>query len=437
METKLARIASIAKERPNERFTALIHLINKESLMECHGELMSGKAPGVDGVTKAEYGRDLERNVENLVARMKRQAYKPQPVRRVWIPKPGTDRKRPLGIPAYEDKLVQMALTKILNAIYEVDFLDNSFGFRPNRSGHDALKILNHYIEERNINYIVDVDIKGFFDHVDHKWLMKFLEHRIADRNLLRLIVRFLKAGVMEAGNVQDTAQGTPQGGVISPVLANIYLHYVLDIWFEKVVRRKCQGQAYIVRYCDDFVCCFEYREEAEAFYGALKERLARFNLEVAGDKTKIIRFGRQSRDNEEIPDTFDFLGFTHYCGWGRKGQFRVKRRTSRKKFTSSVQRAKIWLQRNRHRPGRELMKLLGRKLLGYYQYYAITDNYERTKQFREEIQKLLYKWLNRRSQRPSFNWEQFGLFRKLYLLPQPKIKVNIYKLRREIGYIL
>lgn len=437
METKLARIANIAKERPNERFTALIHLINKESLMECHGELMSGKAPGVDGVTKAEYGRDLERNVENLVARMKRQAYKPQPVRRVWIPKPGTDRKRPLGIPAYEDKLVQMALAKILNAIYEVDFLDSSFGFRPNRSSHDALKILNYYIEEKNTNYIVDVDIKGFFDHVDHKWLMKFLEHRIADRNLLRLIVRFLKAGVMEAGIVQDTAQGTPQGGVISPVLANIYLHYVLDLWFEKVVRRKCRGQAYIVRYCDDFVCCFEYREEAEAFYGALKERLARFNLEVAGDKTKIIRFGRQARDNEETPDTFDFLGFTHYCSWGRKGQFRVKRRTSRKKFTSSIRRAKVWLRRNRHRPSKELMKLLGRKLTGYYQYYAITDNYERTKQLREEIQKLLYKWLNRRSQRPSFNWVQFGLFRKRYPLPQPKIKVNIYELRREIGYIL
>ncbi|MBV1727846.1 MAG: group II intron reverse transcriptase/maturase, partial [Candidatus Desulforudis sp.] len=299
METALERIASIAKEQPDKRFTALVHHINQESLMACHYELAPGKAPGVDGQTRTEYGRDLEQNVEDLMARMKRQAYKPQPVRRAWIPKPGTDKKRPLGIPAYEDKLVQMALTKILNAIYEADFLDSSFGFRPNRGCHDALKILNHYIEKRNTNYIVDADIKGFFDHVDHQWLKKFLEHRIADPNLLRLITRFLKSGVMEAGIVQDTTQGTPQGGVVSPILANIYLHYVLDLWFEKEIRPKCRGQAYIVRYADDFVCCFEHRAEAEAFYRALRQRLAKFGLEIAEDKTKIISFGRHAKSND------------------------------------------------------------------------------------------------------------------------------------------
>lgn len=438
METKLTRIANIAKERPEERFTALVHLINEESLVACHGELMSGKAPGMDGVTREEYGRNLESNVGKLMARMKRQAYKPQPVRRAWIPKPGKHEKRPLGIPAYEDKLVQMALAKILNAVYEPMFLDCSFGFRPNRSAHDALKILNQYVEKRNINYIVDADIKGFFDHVDHQWLMRFLEHRIADRNLLRLIVRFLKAGVMEAGIIRNTPEGTPQGGVISPILANVYLHYVLDLWFEKIVRRKCRGQAYIVRYADDFVCCFERHDEAEAFYQALKERLALFNLEIAADKTKIIRFGRHAKDNDQDgPGTFDFLGFTHYCSQGQNGQFRVKRRTSRAKFTNSLQRVKEWLKRNCHRPSKELMGLLRLKLLGYYQYYGITDNSVMLNKFRHETVKLLFKRLNRRSQCRSFTWERFALHLVRYPLPRPKIMVNIYQLRWEIGYVM
>jgi group II intron reverse transcriptase/maturase len=438
METALERIASIAKEQPDKRFTALVHHINQESLMACHYELAPGKAPGVDGQTRTEYGRDLEQNVEDLMARMKRQAYKPQPVRRAWIPKPGTDKKRPLGIPAYEDKLVQMALTKILNAIYEADFLDSSFGFRPNRGCHDALKILNHYIEKRNTNYIVDADIKGFFDHVDHQWLKKFLEHRIADPNLLRLITRFLKSGVMEAGIVQDTTQGTPQGGVVSPILANIYLHYVLDLWFEKEIRPKCRGQAYIVRYADDFVCCFEHRAEAEAFYRALRQRLAKFGLEIAEDKTKIISFGRHAKSNDkDDPETFDFLRFTHYCGQGQKGQFRVKRRTSRKKFTNSLMRAKEWIKQQRHLPIDELMERLRQKLRGYYQYYAITDNYYMVDRIREAIQKLVFKWLNRRSHSRSFNWEQYTRFIRNNPLPRPKTKVNIYELRPDIGYIM
>lgn len=252
METKLARIAEIAKERPEEKFTSLAHLINEQLLVTCHYELNGHKAPGIDEVTKTEYEKNLGDNLRNLVARMKKQAYKPQPVKRTYIPKPGTDKMRPLGIPAYEDKLVQLALSKVLNAIYEADFLDSSFGFRPNRGCHDALKVLNRITEERAINWIVDTDIRGFFDHVDHQWLMKFIGHRIADRNIHRLIVRFLKAGVMEAGITWDTPEGTPQGGVISPILANIYLHYVLDLWFEKVVRSKCRGNAYMVRYADD-----------------------------------------------------------------------------------------------------------------------------------------------------------------------------------------
>lgn len=252
MGMQLKRISQVAKSKPKERFTSLIHLINKETLIQCHKEINGKKASGVDEITKAIYEVNFEENVENLISRMKRQAYKPQPAKRVYIPKPGTDKKRPLGIPAYEDKLIQVALGKILNAIYEQDFMECSFGFRPNRGCHDALKLLNKIVNDKNIKYVVDTDIKGFFDNVYHEWMMKFIEHRIADVNLCRLINRFLKAGIIDAGIKYDTPKGTPQGGVCSPILANIYLHYVMDLWFEKVVRKHCKGEAYMVRYADD-----------------------------------------------------------------------------------------------------------------------------------------------------------------------------------------
>ena len=248
METQFARITAVAKQKPEEKFTSLVHLINEQSLAESHAKLKAGKASGIDKVTKEEYGRNLETNVRNLVERMKTQAYKPQAARRVYIPKTGKAQKRPLGIPSYEDKLVQKAVAPILNAIYEADFLDCSYGFRPVRGCHDALKVLGKIIETKPVNYIVEADIKGFFDNVDHDWMMKFLAHRIADNNLLRLIRRFLKAGIMEAGIKYDTPEGTPQGGVISPILANVYLHYALDLWFEKIFTRKSRGKVYLVR---------------------------------------------------------------------------------------------------------------------------------------------------------------------------------------------
>lgn len=295
MYTKLERIAEIAKENPNEKFSALIHHINKEMLMQCHKELKGNKATGIDGKTKLQYEANLEENITSLLERMKKFSYKPQPVRRVYIPKPGTEKKRPLGIPAYEDKLVQLAINKILTAIYEQDFLESSFGFRKGKGCHDALKQLDVYLSWRNINYVVDADIKGFFDHVDHEWLMKFLGHRISDKNVLRYIKRFLKAGIMENGSFKKSYEGTPQGGIISPTLANIYLHYALDLWFEKRIKKHCKGQAYLVRYADDFVCCFEYEDEAKAFYKALRERLGQFNLEMAEEKSRILYFGKQA----------------------------------------------------------------------------------------------------------------------------------------------
>lgn len=439
MLTKLAKIAEVAKAKPEEQFTSLAHLINEELLGICHHEMDKRKASGVDRVTKEKYEENIAHNLQDLVKRMKRHAYRPQPVRRVHIPKPGTNKSRPLGIPAYEDKLVQAALSKIINAIYEADFLECSFGFRPNRGCHDALKVLNYIIEKKKVSYVVDADIKGFFDHVDHQWLMKFIGHRIKDPNIHRLIARFLKAGVMENGKILNTPEGTPQGGVISPILANIYLHYTLDLWFEKVVKKHCLGEAYMVRYCDDFVCCFQYKADAEKFYLALIKRLEKFNLEIAKEKTKIIEFGRFAqaqceKRGKSRPDTFDFLGFTHYCGKSQTGHFRVKRKTSQKKFKASLLRCKEWVKQRRNWPVRVLVDGLSTKLTGYYRYYGITDNSPMLSRFLFETTKILYKWLNRRSQRRSFNWDKFNLFLKRYPLPQPRIYVNIYDLRIGFG---
>ncbi len=260
METKLERIAEIARTKPNEKFTSLIHLINYEMVVRCHHELDARKAAGVDEVTKAEYEKNLPENVKNLITRMKRQAYKPQPAKRVYIQKEN-GKERPLGIPAYEDKLVQKALAKILNAIFEEDFLECSFGFRPGRSCHDALRVLDKIINKPEIEYIVDTDIKSFFDNVDHEWMMKFVDHRIIDTNLQRLVWRFLKAGIMEDGVKQETPQGTPQGGVCSPILANLYLHHVIDLWFNHTVCKHLKGNAYMVRYADDIIFCFQHKK--------------------------------------------------------------------------------------------------------------------------------------------------------------------------------
>jgi RNA-directed DNA polymerase len=442
METKLLRIAELAMSDPKMKFTSLAHLLNKQALVQCHFELPNKKATGINGTTKEQYSENLEENIEDLVRRLKSKSYRPVPVRRMYIPKLNSNKKRPLGIPEHEDKVVQKGITKILNTIYENDFQDCSFGFRPNRSCHDALKILNFYIEKRSVNYVVDVDIKGFFDNVDHKWMMEFLKLRIADPNLLRIIGRFLKGGYMEEGKKYKSDNGTPQGGVISPVLANVYLHYVLDLWFEIKVKKQCKGKAYIVRYADDFVCCFQYQSEAQEFFHSLKFRLKKFNLEIAEDKTKIIPFGRfaekyEKQKGNSKPATFDFLGFTHYCGKSKQGKFRVKRKSSRKKVQGKLKESKEWLKKNRNKDIHMIMDRFRRSLIGYYNYYCITDNTQNVGNFKDKIENLLFKWLNRRSQRKSFTWDKFRLFLDKYPLPSPRIKVNIYELRKEISYIL
>ena len=431
VETELKRIAEIIARHPDDKLQTLVHLINKETLKYCHQTMDKNKASGIDGISKEEYAENLEENLENLVLRMKRQAYKPQPVRRTYIPK---DEKsvRPLGIPSYEDKLVQTAMSKILNEIYETEFKDFSYGFRPKRSCHDALKALSMTIESKKVSYVVDADIKGFFDNVDHKWMIEFLEHKIGDPNFIRLVYRFLRAGIMEDGKYLESDKGTPQGGNMSPILANVYLHYVLDLWFDVAVRKGSRGEAYLVRYADDFVACFQYKEDANNFYKALKERLKKFGLELSESKTRIIEFGRFAEDNrdkrgEGRTETFDFLGFTHYCSKSVNGKYRVKRKTSRKKLKIKLKAAKTWLRKNMHMPVIHLIGKLNTKLIGHYRYYGITDNIKMLSNFRYEVIKMMFKVLNRRSQRKSYNQEKFKELLEKYPISRPKIYVNIY----------
>lgn len=421
----------MAKADPKVRFTSIGHFIDAEALMESHEEMKPGKATGIDGVTKETYETNLEANVANLVGRLKQKSYRPQPARRTYIPK-DENSMRPLGIPAYEDKLVQHALKNVLEAIYEQDFMDFSYGFRPKRSMHDALKKLTEIIEYGKISYVVDADIKGFFNHVDHEWLMKFLELRIADPNIHRLVRRMLKAGIQEDGEFEATEEGTPQGSVVSPILANVYLHYVLDSWFAVTVKKQCRGQAEIVRFADDFVCCFQYKEDAERFYAALLLRLEKFKLSIAEEKTKIIAFGRfaeeeSKRAEQGKPKTFDFLGFTHYCSKSQKGAFRVKRKTSGKKFKQKVKAMKSWIRFNRHMEQQEFLKIIRSKLSGHYRYYGVTDNFDKMKSYYIQTINLMFKWLNRRSQRRNVTRERFYEVLKDFKLPKPRIYVNIY----------
>ena len=429
METKLLRIAEISRSKPKEVFTSLYHLINKEMLIECHKELDGSKAVGVDEISKQEYNENLEEHLNILVVKLKNKEFIPMPAKRVNIPK-ANGKTRPLGIAVYEDKIVQLALKKIVEAIFEPKFLDCMYGFRPNRRCHGAIKELTANIEKRKVSYIVDADIAGYFDNVDHEWLMKCIEQHIKDPNILKLIRRFLKAGIVENGEYKETNAGTPQGSILSPILANIYMHYVIVLWFEKVIKRDFTGESYITVYADDYVCCFQYRNEAELFFNKLlPERLQKFNLQLAKDKTRLIEFGRfaQERRNGKKPETFDFLGFTFYCGKNRNGKFNVKKKTSRKKYTSKIKEFKVWCKQNRHMETRILMKKVNEKLEGHYRYFGIEDNYKMLKNYKHEIKRILYKWLNRRSEKISYTWESFRkMIEQHYHLKEPKIYVNI-----------
>jgi group II intron reverse transcriptase/maturase len=418
VQTSLLGIANKARSDKRYRFRNLYRELNEELLLDSWRLLRKDAALGVDRVSAAEYEANLEENIHQLVERLKRKSYRAKLVRRHYIPK-GDGSKRPLGIPATEDKLLQLAVKRLLEAIYEQDFLPCSYGYRPRVGALEAVDQLTVKLQFGAYHQIVEADIKGFFDNLSHEWLMRMLAERIDDEPILRLIKKWLKAGVLDTdGKVLRPEGGTPQGGIISPVLANVYLHYALDLWFERVFQRSCKGQAFLHRYADDFVCGFEQEEDAQRFYSELGERLRKFGLALAVDKTRVIPFSRHRRGET----SFDFLGFEFRWGSDRKGQARLKRRTSRKKFRNSVKRAAEWCKKNRHRRLGEQFRLLSAKLRGYYNYYGVNGNYESLKEFYHLVQGLHLKWLNRRSQRPSYTWEGYYILRQQFALPQPRI---------------
>jgi group II intron reverse transcriptase/maturase len=395
--------------------------VNEGSIKEEHRKQVQKKAVGIDGMTKAEYGGKLDENVADLISRMKKLNYKPLPVRRAYIPK--LDGKlRPLGIPSYEDRLVQSVMAGILNDIYEERFLNCSYGFRPDRNAHQAVRLINQTIMTRKVNYVLEADIKGFFDNVDHDWLMKFLENDIVDKNFLRYVKRFLIAGVMEGTERKESDKGTPQGGQISPVLANVYLHYVLDLWYEKVLRKRCKGEVYYVRYADDFLLMFQYENEAQEVMTALKERIGKFGLEVAEDKTRILPIGRFRGTKED----FDFLGFTFFNTQTREGKYRLGVRTSKKKLKAKKQTVKAWLHDNMHKPISETMKRIQLSLQGHFNYYGVNGNLAQIYKFWKYVKYEYYKVLNKRHQKRSMKYLDYLRIWKFYV-KEPHLTKDIW----------
>lgn len=415
----LLELREKARREPKYRFRSLYREIDLSMLHASFRDLKRRAAPGVDGVTVKDYEVDLDNNLRQLLTRLVNKTYRSQKVRRKLIPK-GGGKTRPLGIPALEDKIVQQAANKLLQAIFEVNFLDASHGYRPKRGARNASQLLREQLFCGRVNWIVEADIKGFFDHVDHNWLCQMLEQRVDDQAFIRLIRKWLKAGVLEeSGEVIHPVTGTPQGGIISPILANIYLHYVLDLWMDKIVPKKIRGAKVYMRYADDFIVGFEHKADAEWFYQELPKRLAKFGLSIAEDKSGILRFSRFDLKGSKC---FTFLGLEFYWAKTRKGKRTIKRRTSKKKFRSSLKNLKEWMNKNCFRPLKKIAYTLKRKFQGYLNYYGVIGNSPSLWRYWNESQRIIYRSLNRRSQRRSYNWTGFNQMWKTLNIPNPRI---------------
>jgi RNA-directed DNA polymerase len=432
MTTGFIHFTQKAQASPAERFSSLMGLLSDEAgLLASFERLASNKAPGIDGMRKAEYAEGVGQRIAKLSQSLRQLGYKPKPVRRVYIPKASGGR-RPLGIPSFEDRIVQDRLSLILQTIWEPEFRNCSYGFRPNRSAHGALKRLAEIITNEQTQWVIEADIQGFFNRVSHDHLLRFLKHRIRDERIIRIIQRFLKAGIMEDGVVQASEEGTPQGGLVSPVLGNVYLHYVLDLWFEKRYAKSCRGKAHLVRFADDFVACFQDEEDAKRFLPELAKRLADFALEVEPTKTALLRFGRDANQNSHKdgprgPGTFNFLGFTHFIGCSRRGHFMVGRQTEKKRIQRKLAALKERLKELRVQGQAAMVKYARQHLQGHIRYYGVSGNSRSVGLYVFLSSRLLFKWLNRRSQRRSVTWECFSRLLRQGLLPRPRIIHNIY----------
>ena len=425
VSSDLDRVRQAARKDRDVRFTALLHHVTVDRLREAYRAISPNAAAGVDGVTWRDYGAGLEANLADLHARVQRGAYRAIPARRVFIPK-SDGRQRPLGVASLEDKIVQRAVVEVLNAVYEQDFRGFSYGFRPGRSQHDALDALAVGITRKKVSYVLDADIRDLFGSLDQSWLLKFLEHRIADKRVLRLIQKWLAAGVIEDGEWSKTEAGTAQGASVSPLLSNVYLHYVFDLWADQWRRRNARGDVLLVRFADDYVAGFEHREDAERFLADLRERFAEFGLELHPDKTRLIEFGRFAAERRAArglrkPETFEFLGLTHICAKTRKGRFKLRRVTSKKKMRAKLKSVKTEMRRRMHHPIPEQGRWLARVLQGHYNYYAVPDNSEALRSFREGVIRYWRQTLARRSQTGWVTWERMRRLVALWL-PQPRI---------------
>lgn len=436
METALDRITAKARREPKLTFTSLAHHLTLDRLRTNLSHMDKGSATGVDGQTVAEVFENLDWLAKEVLRQIHTQGYHPPPVRRVWIPKPGKAEKRPIGIPTVLDRALQKSAAQVLEAIYEPDFLNGSFGGRPGRSAHHALGTLNEIIAGKKVSYILAADLRNFFGSLDHAWVMRFVQLRVGDPRLLTLIRRWLKAGVMMPdGAVEDVTQGTPQGGSISVLLSNVYLHYVLDLWFEKKIRRQLEGEAYWVRYLDDFVLCFQYRSEALRVRKLLEERLKQFGLELVPEKTRLIAFGRfahrdAAKHGKRRPETFSFLGFTHYCTRNRQGNFKVERRTERKRLQRAVQTIEKRIRGMLHAPVHEQQHVLNQYLRGHYNYYGIAGNIKSLLRIYRLTEKLWRKTLSRRSQDGEVHWRKFQKLKQRCPLARPKLSISYVDLQ-------
>lgn len=426
LEQALTRVREVAKTRPDEKFTALWHHVyNPQRLHEAYLQLGRDAAAGVDGVTWGQFGEDLGANLQALSDRLRRGAYRPAPVRRVYIPK-SDGRQRPIGVPTLEDKIVQRATVQVLEAVYETDFLPFSYGFRPGRNQHHALDELAVGISRKKVNYVLDADIRGFFDTIDHDWMIRFVEHRIADRRVTAHILKWMRAGALEGGLIVDVERGTPQGGSISPLLANIFLHYVLDLWVRQWEGRYSHGDMLVVRFADDFIVGFQHESDARKFLEDLRRRFHDFGLELHPDKTRLIEFGRyaaerRERRGEGKPETFDFLGFTHICGTDRKGRFSLRRTTSRKKFRAKLADLKQEIRRRAFRARRTMGPWLRSVVRGHFNYYGVPLNFEALARFRDEVVKLWLRALRRLSQRHRTTWPRMKQLATRWI-PRPRV---------------